>query len=104
MKNNILIKFRAITLAALPWLFIISAALMILFLTGVMENDTAAYLGIAVVMLINTAGIIANLYVKKEDMEKAFPEKNFKNSAYAVFSIVSGVLWVASYGLMVFLK
>ena len=103
MKDSMLIKLRAISLVALPILFLLSAVLTVLFLCGIMANEDIPYLCFALSMLINSVNIITNLYVKKEDMDKALPQM-LKGKGFMVFWIATAAVWLISYVMFVFLK
>lgn len=103
MKNNALIKLRVISLIALPVLFLLSAVLTVLFLCGIMQNEDIPYLCFALSILINSVNIITNLYVKKENMDKAIPQM-LTGKGFMVFWIVTAAVWLISYVLFVFLK
>lgn len=103
MKKDTLIKLRVISLIALPILFLLSAVLTVLFLCGIYANEDIPYLCFAISMLINSVNIITNVYVNKEDMEKAFP-KWLSGKGFMVFWIVTAAVWLISYVMFVFLK
>ncbi|MGN0637263.1 MAG: hypothetical protein ACI4J0_02735 [Huintestinicola sp.] len=103
MNRNVLIKLRVISLIALPFLFLLSAVLTVLFLCGISANEDIPYLCFAAAMLINSVNIITNLYVKKEDMDNALPQR-LRGKGFMVFWIVTAAVWLISYVLFVFLK
>lgn len=74
MSKEILIKLRVITVVGLPFVLLLSAVMTIMFLCGVIGNESVPYLYFAVSMLMNTVGLIVNFYVKNEDMREAMPK------------------------------
>lgn len=103
MKKDILINLRVISLISLPFLFLLSAVLTVLFLGGIMQNEDIPYLCFALSMLINSVNIITNLYVKKGDMDNALPQR-LSGKGFMVFWTVTAAVWLISYVLFVFLK
>lgn len=103
MKQNALIKLRVILMISLPILFLLSAVLSVLFLCGIIANEDIPYLCFALSMLLNSVGIITNIYVKKEDMEKGISKK-LSGKGFMIFWIVTAAAWLISYLLFVFLK
>lgn len=103
MSKEILIKLRVITVVGLPFVVLLSAVMMGLFLCGVIKNESVPYLYFAVSMLVNTIGIFADFFVSKEDMREAMP--NFtKGRGFAAFVISSGVIWFVSFLMFIILK
>lgn len=103
MKQNALIKLRVFTFISLPLLFLLSAVLTLLFLCGILQNMYIPYLCFILSMLINSVNIITNLYVKKEDTDKALPQW-LTGRGFMVFWIVTAAVWLISYALFVFFK
>ena len=54
-------------------------------------------------MLMNTVGLIADFYVKNEDMREAMP-KWTQGRGFPTFFIASAVLWFVSFLMFVVLK
>ena len=103
MNKKILTKLRVITLIGMPFVFLLSAVMTILFLCGVIGNESVPYLYFSASMLVNTIGIFADFFVSKEDMREAMP--NFtKGKGFAAFVISSGVIWFVSFLMFVVLK
>ena len=74
-----------------------------MFLCGVIRNESVPYLFFAVLMLVNTIGIIADFYVKNEDIREAIP-KWTQDRGFPAFVIASGVLWFVSFLMFIILK
>ncbi|MCI7499958.1 MAG: hypothetical protein SOT68_07615 [Oscillospiraceae bacterium] len=103
MSKEILIKLRVITVVGLPFVLLLSAVMTGLFLCGVIKNESIPYLYFAVSMLVNTVGLIADFFVKNEDVREAMP--NFtKGRGFAAFVISSGVIWFVSFLMFIILK
>lgn len=64
MSKEILIKLRVVTVVGLPFVLLLSAVMTIMFLCGVIRNESVPYLYFAASMLVNTVGLIADLFVK----------------------------------------
>ena len=103
MRKEILIKLRVITVVGLPFVVLLSAVMTGLFLCGVIKNESVPYLYFAVSMLVNTVGLIADLFVKNEDMREAMP-KWIQGRGFPAFVIASVVLWFVSFLMFVVLK
>lgn len=103
MDKKILTKLRVITLIGMPLVFLLSAVMTIMFLCGVIRNESVPYLCFAVSMLMNTVGLIVNFYVKNEDMREAMP-KWTQGRGFPAFVITSAVLWFVSFLMFVILK
>ena len=97
MSKEILIKLRVITVVGLPFVLLLSAVMTIMFLCGVIRNESVPYLYFAVSMLVNTVGLIA------EDMREAMP-KLTQGRGFPAFVITSAVLWFVSFLMFVILK
>ena len=103
MSKEILIKLRVITVVGLPFVLLMSAVMTIIFLCGVIRNESVPYLCFAVSMLVNTVGLIVNFYVKNEDMREAMP-KLTQGRGFPAFVIASVVLWFVSFLMFIVLK
>lgn len=103
MSKEILIKLRVITVVGLPFVLLMSAVMTIIFLCGVIGNESVPYLYFAVSMLMNTVGLIADLFVKNEDMREAMP-KWTQGRGFPAFVIASAILWFVSFLMFVILK
>lgn len=103
MSKEILIKLRVVTVVGLPFVLLMSAVMTIMFLCGVIGNESVPYLYFAVSMLVNTVGLIADLFVKNEDMREAMP-KWTQGRGFPAFVIASAVLWFVSFLMFVILK
>lgn len=103
MNKEVLIKLKVITLVGMPFVFLLSAVMTALFLCGVIKNESIPYLYFAISMFVNTLGIIANFYVKNEDMRKTMPSWT-KGKGFPAFVIVSSVLWLAGFLMFIILK
>ena len=103
MNKEILIKLRVITVLGLPFVLLLSAVMTIMFLCGVIGNESVPYLYFAVSMLVNTVGLIADLFVKNEDMREAMP-KLTQGRGFPAFFIASVVLWFVSFLMFIILK
>lgn len=82
---------------------LLSAVMTAMFLCGVIRNESVPYLFFAVLMLVNTIGIIADFYVKNEDIREAIP-KWTQDRGFPAFVIASGVLWFVSFLMFIILK
>lgn len=103
MSKEILIKLRAITVVGLPFVLLLSAVMTIMFLCGVIRNESVPYLYFAVSMLVNIVGIITDYFVKNEEMREAMP-KWTQGRGFPAFVIASAVLWFVSFLMFVILK
>ncbi len=103
MIKKALIRFRVIALAGLPFVLLLSAVMTIMFLCGVIRNESVPYLCFAVSMLVNTVGLIVNFYVKNEDMREAMP-KWIQGRGFPTFVIASVVLWFVSFLMFIIFK
>ena len=103
MDKNTLVRFKNITLFMLPFLYLVSSAANILFLCGVMENESIPYIGFSAAMLVNSIFIILNMLCRKDGADNGTP-KLISGKGFLVFDIVSAVTWFVSYVLFLFLK
>ena len=103
MNKKVLIKLRVITVVGLPFVLLLSAVMTIMFLCGVIRNESVPYLYFAVSMLVNTVGLIADFFVKNEDMREAMP-KWIQGRGFPAFVIASVVLWFVSFLMFIILK
>lgn len=103
MNKNDLAKLKNIMLFILPFLYLASSAANILFLCGVINNESIPYLGFSVTMLVNSISIILNTACGKDCADNGTP-KLIAGKRFLVFDIVSAVMWFVSYVLFVFLK
>lgn len=103
MNKEMLIKLRVITVVGLPFVLLLSAVMTIMFLCGIIGNESVPYLYFAVSMLVNTVGLIADLFVKNEDMREAMP-KWTQGRSFPAFVISSGVIWFVSFLMFIILK
>lgn len=103
MSKEILIMLRVITVVGLPFVLLLSAVMTIMFLCGVIGNESVPYLYFAVSMLVNTVGLIADLFVKNEDIREAMP-KWTQGRGFPAFVIASAVLWFVSFLMFIILK
>jgi len=103
MSKEILIRLRVITVVGLPFVFLLAAVMTIMFLCGVIKNESVPYLYFAVSMLVNIVGLITDYFVKNEDIREAMP-KWIQGRGFLAFVIASAVLWFVSFLMFVILK
>lgn len=100
MNKKLLTTLTTVALIGMSFVFLLSSAVTVLFLCGIIKNESVPYLCFAVSMLINTVVIIANCYVSKEDMR----ENITNGKGFAAFLISVSIIWFVSFLLFIFLK
>ena len=103
MNKNNLAKLKNIMLFILPFLYLASSAVNILFLCGVIKNESMPYIGFSAAMLVNSIFIILNMLCGKDGADNGTP-KLISGKGFLVFDIVSAVMWFVSYVMFVLLK
>lgn len=103
MNKNNLEKLKNVMLFILPFLYLASSAADILFLCGVIKNESIPYIGFSAAMLVNSIFIILNMLGRKDGTDNGTP-KLISGKGFLVFDIVSTVTWFVSYVMFLFLK